>query len=127
MRGGRRPGAGRRRGSPNAETIRRAEAIAAAGITPKQYLLNGLGHYQGIITAEMAKGTKADQGKIAAAYAAGKEFAKDVAPYVHPRLAAMELAGKDGGPVEVTTDARDVIARRLAGIAARVGADRRDH
>lgn len=87
MRGGKRPGAGRRRGIPNMETVRKAEAVAAAGITPKQYLLNGLNHYQGIITAERAKGAKADQTTIAAAYAAGKEFAKDVAPYVHPRLA----------------------------------------
>jgi len=56
-------------------------------------LLRGLGVCQAQITAELAK-AKPDQAKIARAYAAGRDFAKDAAPYCHaecqlpPRMAA---------------------------------------
>lgn len=47
-------------------------------------LLRRLGYYQAQIDAELAKGAKADQDKIAAAFEAGKDFARDAAPYCHP-------------------------------------------
>jgi len=56
-------------------------------------LLRQLGRHQRQINAELAK-AKPDQAKIAAAFAAGKDFAKDAAPYCHaecqlpPRMAA---------------------------------------
>ena len=46
-------------------------------------LLRRLGQAQ--IEAELAKGAKADPEKIAAAFAAGKDFARDAAPYCHSR------------------------------------------
>jgi hypothetical protein len=46
-------------------------------------LLRGLGRCQAHIEAELAKGTKADHDKIAAAFAAGREVARDAAPYCH--------------------------------------------
>jgi hypothetical protein len=46
-------------------------------------LLRRLRVYQARIDAELAKGAKADHDKIAAAYAAGREFARDAAPYCH--------------------------------------------
>jgi hypothetical protein len=45
-------------------------------------LLRSLGRYQRQINAELAK-AKPDQAKIARAYAAGKDFARDAAPYCH--------------------------------------------
>jgi hypothetical protein len=51
-------------------------------------LLRGLGFYQAQIDAELAKGAKADNAKIAAAFAAGKEFARDAAPYCHSPFGA---------------------------------------
>ena len=60
-------------------------------------LLRRLGRCQAQIDAELAKGAKADQDKIAAAFAAGKDFARDAAPYcplnpepdqLAPRMAA---------------------------------------
>ena len=57
-------------------------------------LLRQLRRCQAHIEAELAKGAKADPNKIAAAYAAGKDFARDAAPYCHaecqlpPRMAA---------------------------------------
>jgi hypothetical protein len=56
-------------------------------------LLRQLGRHQRQINAELAK-AKPDQAKIARAYAAGRDFAKDAAPYCHaecqlpPRMAA---------------------------------------
>ena len=46
-------------------------------------LLRRLGRCQAQIDAELAKGAKADQAKIAAAFAAGRELARDAAPYCH--------------------------------------------
>jgi hypothetical protein len=46
-------------------------------------LLSGLGFYQAQIEAELAKGAKADHDKIAAAFEAGRGFARDAAPYCH--------------------------------------------
>ena len=46
-------------------------------------LLRRLGQAQ--IEAELAKGAKANRDKIAKAYAAGKDFARDAAPYCHSR------------------------------------------
>ena len=47
-------------------------------------LLRRLGRCQRQINTELAKGAKADQAKIAAAFAAGKDFARGAAPYCHP-------------------------------------------
>jgi hypothetical protein len=55
-------------------------------------LLRHLGVYQTQINAELAKGAKADQAKIAAAFAAGREFATAAAPYCH---AAGDGCGND--------------------------------
>jgi hypothetical protein len=46
-------------------------------------LLRRLGYYQAQINAELAKGDKADNDKIAKAYAAGRVFATAAAPYCH--------------------------------------------
>jgi hypothetical protein len=57
-------------------------------------LLRQLGVYQARINAELAKGAKANHDKIAKAFAAGRDFAKDAAPYCHaecqlpPQMAA---------------------------------------
>jgi len=36
-----------------------------------------------------------------------KWAAKEAGPYVHPKLAAVEHTGKDGGPVQVTISSDD--------------------
>jgi hypothetical protein len=55
-------------------------------------LLRSLGFYQARINAELAKGTKADHDKIAAAYAAGRKFA----PWM-PRSIATQNRRAGGG------------------------------
>jgi hypothetical protein len=108
---------GRQKGTQNKAKANRALAIRIAGIEPKTFLLNGMGFYQAQIEDEIAKGAGADQAKIAAAYAAGKEFAKDAAPYCHARLAAVEHMGKGGGPIEIS-DAKERLAHILSRHAA---------
>ena len=73
MKGGNRPGAGRKKGIPNRASAAREAAIAASGLTPLEYMLT----------------TMRDETKPVALRL---DMAKAAAPYVHPRLASMEQA-----------------------------------
>jgi hypothetical protein len=79
-RGGPRSGAGRPKGATNKTTAERLEAIKATGMTPLEYLTSV---YQDE-NAEEAKRIDA---------------AKAAAPYVHPRLNAVELSGNPDAPL----------------------------
>lgn len=75
---------GRKKGAPNRKTAALQEAAAAAGIMPLDVMLNTMRwHY--------------DAKRYDEAHAA----ARDAAPYLHPKLAAIEHSGKDGGPLVV--------------------------
>jgi hypothetical protein len=84
MATGRKTG-GRTKGTPNRATAAKAAAIAASGLTPLDYMLT-------IMRDEAAPAER----RI--------EAAKAAAPYVHPKLAAIEHAGHDGGPVQIIVD-----------------------
>jgi hypothetical protein len=71
MRGGKRKGAGRPQGAPNKTTAARRAAITASGEDPLDYMIR-------IMRDESASAERRD------------EMAKAAAPYVHPRLAAIE-------------------------------------
>jgi hypothetical protein len=62
---------------------------------------------------ELDRGADADLTKVATSLSAARAAAKDAAPYIHPRLAAIEHTGKDGGPIRVT-DAREQLAHLIA-------------
>ena len=83
-RGGRRDGAGRKKGSRTRRTEKTteiAEKAAGEGPLPLEVMLKAM--------------RAADaRGDLAAAAA----FAKDAAPYLHPRLQSVEVGGKAGGP-----------------------------
>lgn len=79
--GGRRPGAGRKPGVHNKATQRRQALVAASGITPLDFMLT--------IMRDPAQPIELQ-----------KEMAKAAAPYVHPRLSAVEQSGPEGGPVQ---------------------------
>ena len=83
MRGGKRPRAGRKHGSRNKASAVREAAIAASGLTPLQYML-------GIMRDETQP------------VAVRLEMAKAAAPYVHPRVAAIEHRENEGGLVQHT-------------------------
>lgn len=90
MHGGKRPGAGRRKGSTNTKTaIERAairekvEAIKAAGETPLEVLLRMMRNSQ-------------DEAVVI-------DCAKAAAPYLHPRLSSVEHKGDPDNPLETVT------------------------
>ena len=70
--GGKRPGAGRKAGSPNRASQERQERIAATGQTPLDYMI-----------AVMRDETQPPERR--------DDMAKASAPYVHPRLASTEV------------------------------------
>lgn len=73
-RGGARPGAGRKKGSPILRTRAAALKIGHDGMSPLEYLLS-----------IMRDGRRKESDRL--------EAAKAAAPYVHARLAATELSG----------------------------------
>lgn len=97
-RGGARPNAGRKTGSATKRTREIAEKAHAEGITPLEFMLR-----------VMRSTTEHEDPKVMIAREAlAFEAAKAAAPYMHPRLAAVEVTGRDGGPIEFATkDQRD--------------------
>jgi hypothetical protein len=91
-RGGKRDGAGRKPGSTTTRTREIADRAAAEGVTPLEVMLEAMRtHYE------------AKRFDDAAA------VAKDAAPYMHPRLAAIEHGGKDGQPIAVAVVERIIV------------------
>ena len=84
-RGGRRQGAGRKPGSATLRTRQKANEIAASGeITPLDYML------QTLRDENLSHDERMDA-------------AKSAAPYVHARLAAVNVGGQDGNPIQSVT------------------------
>lgn len=86
-RGGKRPGSGRKKGSATKKTREIADRAAEQGITPLEYMLNVM---RGAQTPH--EDPKVQIAREALAF----EAAKAAAPYIHPRLAAVEHTGADG-------------------------------
>lgn len=85
-RGGKRPGSGRKKGSATKKTREIADRAAEEGLTPLEYMLN-----------VMRRTTVHEDPKVEIAREAlAFEAAKAAAPYMHPRLAAVEHTGADG-------------------------------
>lgn len=120
--GGKRVGAGRKTGALTTRTREVAEKASATGKTPLEVMLDNMRHFQqvaldaeatlegltvaeftGRVTAETPeeqfKALLAQVKKTAGFRQLAQDAARDAAPYVHPRLASVEHAGKDGGPM----------------------------
>lgn len=92
---------GRKKGARNKAAAAKAAEIAASGVTPLEFMLAVM---RG---PALLEATAAEQ----IAFAGLRfEAAKAAAPYVHPRLAAIEHTGKDGGPLIVRLDNLDARA-----------------
>lgn len=87
-RGGRRAGAGRKPGSLNIRTRAIAEAAAAQGVTPLEVMLSNMRRYWQL--ALDAEGTAQGEDELAYRRLA-QDAATDAAPFVHPRLSAVEI------------------------------------
>jgi hypothetical protein len=94
MRGGARKGAGRPSGVATKKTQEIANRAAAEGITPLEYLLSVL------------RDETLDR-------AARMDAAKSAAPYIHPRLAAVDVKNSDGSlkPEPVQTSVLAALAK----------------
>jgi hypothetical protein len=91
-RGGRRAGAGRKAGSATRKTREIADRAIEDGITPLEYMLR--------IMRQEPPETEDDRVRLSY-MEMSFEAAKAAAPYVHPRLAAVEHTGKDGSALTV--------------------------
>lgn len=82
-RGGPRPGAGRKAGTPNKATAERQREVEASGLTPLEYLLS-----------VMREETNEQAARLDAAKAA--------AGYVHPKLASVDMNAMVNGKLTYT-------------------------
>ena len=83
QKGGKRTGAGRKKGEPNKRTAEAQAMAESTGITPLEYMLS------------VMRGSGDERMRMSAAVAA--------APYVHAKLASIEVSGKDGEAIETVT------------------------
>lgn len=87
-RGGKREGAGRKAGSVTKLSREVASEALVSGETPAEYMLR-------VMRDPTVDHDRRDKMAVAAA------------PYVHPKLAAVEHTGKDGGPIKVVISGDD--------------------
>jgi hypothetical protein len=115
-RGGKRPGAGRKRGRLNERTVARQQLAASAakeGISPLEVMLKRMRYYDSVAERELKKGDEADRRIIDSALKASSEAAKDAAPFVHPRLSAIEHSGS---PVDAIAEMLMLISGETKGL-----------
>jgi hypothetical protein len=98
--GGKRSGAGRKAGAATKKTRLIAEKAMAEGITPLEFMLD-------IMRTE--PGDIEDARLLADHQAMRFEAAKAAAPYIHPRLAAVEHTAPDGIDLRVTKVERVIV------------------
>lgn len=108
--GGKRTGAGRPPGAKSRKTVerlRRLEQIKAAGNGPLDVMLGNMRHACEMVSAaERRLDTLDPTDEQAAAVLSeamrwrclSQDFARDAAPYMHPKLRQIEHGGPDGGP-----------------------------
>ena len=101
--GGKRAGAGRKKGIPNRRTAEMVASVEKTGQTPLEYLTQV---YRSPIPPEFAE--KIEQGEIdinlirsvSGWHAHRIDAAKAAAQYVHPKLQTTTLTGPDDGPIK---------------------------
>lgn len=86
-RGGKRPGAGRKKGSATQKTRKVADRAAAEGITPLEVMLDAM--------RRLHKARK---------YGPAAAIAHNAAPYIHPRLAAITHKGDSEQPIRLVEE-----------------------
>lgn len=80
-RGGKRPGSGRKPGAATTRTREIADKAAGDGITPLEVMLRAMRVHM----------SNFDATESLEALGAAASVAKDAAPYIHPRLASVEM------------------------------------
>ena len=102
-KGGKRPGAGRKTGSLTKRTRQIAEAVATQGITPLEVMMKVMHQLyeeaSNVQEEELGDKALANEARIKLLNMAAT-VGRHAAPYVHPRLSAIEHTGKDGTPLQ---------------------------
>lgn len=125
-RGGKREGAGRKVGSLTKRTQEIAQKAAAAGMTPLEIMLENMRHFQqvakdaeatlegltveefgaqapaGATPEEQFKFLMAQVKKTAGLRQLAQDAARDAAPYMHPKLSAINHKSDDGSMTPVS-------------------------
>lgn len=118
--GGKRPGAGRPKGSQNRRTKALkeiADKAVAAGVTPLEVMLDNMrfamaeaaNAQQRYEAAVDPKERKEARGQVLGYRGFAQDAAKEAAPFVHPKLAAVEVTGKDGEAVQHVHTIRRIV------------------
>ena len=101
--GRKRPGAGRKTGSLTKRTRQIAEAVATQGITPLEVMMKVMHQLyeeaSNVQEEELGDKALANEARIKLLNMAAT-VGRHAAPYVHPRLSAIEHTGKDGAPLQ---------------------------
>ena len=87
--GGKREGAGRRKGSRNKASSRREQFIARSGPTPLDVMIQSMRYYWDEAQRELAKSIP-ELHKVDVDINRALDAAHKAAPFVHPRLAAID-------------------------------------
>jgi hypothetical protein len=102
---------GRKKGTRNRKTAETIKVIEETGVTPLQFMLD-------VMRGKAPDGS--GPAEIIAFTTLRFEAAKAAAPYVHPKLAAIEHTGKGGGPIQsestVTVTPDEAYKRMLGGV-----------
>lgn len=120
-RGGARTGAGRKTGSATKKTREIANKAAEEGITPLEVMLFAMratmNEAQAAIDAQRLAGVEQIAMPLGL-LADAAELAKDAAPYMHPKLAAIEHTGAEGGAIRTDNTWRLELVKRADADAA---------
>jgi hypothetical protein len=117
--GGARPGAGRKKGVLDKKTQNLQRIVAAGGSTPLDDMVEAYRWFREEAHKELRKGAKADRALVMELFIEGAHIASKAAPYVHQRLAALEITQL---PVDISrlSDAQLAQLERLMAAAAPV-------
>lgn len=109
--GGKRDGAGRRKGSAHVKTRKVADRLASDdGATPLDVMVGAMRIMWA--KAEALKDKPEREAERLDYAVQASELASKAAPYIHPRLAAVEHLGNEAKPLQVNITDREA-ARRL--------------
>jgi hypothetical protein len=89
MHGGKRPGAGRPKGSRNRANARLEQFVAHSGPTPRDVLIQIMRHHLQAAEQELAQ-KKPDNRRVDAALDRAVDAAHKAGPYVHSRMSAVD-------------------------------------
>ena len=80
---------GRQKGTPNKKTQAVVAAIESSGLTPLEYMLQAMRDETNPVSVRL-------------------DAARNAAPYVHPRLTAIEVSGPNNGPIRLILNGSDI-------------------